>query len=84
MLYDPPIFRLMGDRALLVELGDQISPSINEKVRELFLKLDRRPPEGVVELVPSYRSLMIVYDPLRTGFDQLREAILQLHQAADP
>ena len=84
MLYDQPIFRIMGDRALLVELGDQISPSINEKVRELFLKLDHRPLEGVVELVPSYRSLMVVYDPLRTGLDRLREEILNLHQATDP
>jgi inhibitor of KinA len=79
-----PVFRIMGDRALLVELGDQIDPSINEKVRELFLKLDRRPIEGVVELVPSYRSLMVVYYPLRKAFDQLRGEILELHQATDP
>jgi inhibitor of KinA len=84
MLYEQPLFRIMGDRALLIELGDQIDPSINEKVRELFLRLDRRPPEGVVELVPSYRSLMVVYDPLRTGFDRLRDEILSLQQAADP
>ena len=84
MLYEQPLFRTMGDRALLVELGDQIDPSINEKVRELFLKLDRRPLEGVVELVPSYRSLMVVYDPLRTGFDRLQTEILRLHQAEDP
>ena len=84
MFYEPPVFRIMGDRALLVELGDQINPSINEKVRELLLKLDRRPLDGVMELVPSYRSLMVVYDPLKTGFDRLREAILELHEASDP
>jgi len=84
MHHDSPVFRMMGDRALLVELGDQISPSINEKVRELFLKLDRRPLEGVVELVPSYRSLMVVYDPLRKGLDRLQEEILDLYQATDP
>lgn len=83
MLYEQPIFRIMGDRALLVELGDQISPSINEKVRELFLKLDHRLPQGVMELVPSYRSLMVVYDPMKTGLDRLREGILELHQATD-
>lgn len=84
MVYDSPVFRIMGDRALLVELGDQISPSINEKVRELFLKLDRRAPEGVVELVPSYRSLMVVYDPLKINLDRLQAAIRELHQATDP
>jgi KipI family sensor histidine kinase inhibitor len=84
MDYDTPVLRTMGDRALLVELGDQISPSINEKVRELFLKLDRRPPEGVLELVPSYRSLMVVYDPLKTEWDRLQAEILRLHRAKDP
>ena len=84
MNYDPPVFRMMGDRAFLVELGDQINPSINERVRELFLKLDRRPLKGVVELVPSYRSLMVVYDPLKTEMHRLREAIVELYQATDP
>ena len=84
MVYDQPVFRILGDRALLIELGDQISPSINEKVRELFLKLDRRPLEGILELVPSYRSLMVVYDPLKTGWDRLRADILERHQATDP
>ena len=84
MNYDPPVFRMMGDRAFLVELGDQINPSINERVRELFLKLDRRPLRGVVELVPSYRSLMVVYDPLKTEMHRLREAIVELYQATDP
>jgi inhibitor of KinA len=84
MQYDQPFFRMMGDRALLVELGDQINASINEKVRELFLKLDRRALEGVVELVPSYRSLMVVYDPLKIALERLRGEILGLHQARDP
>ena len=40
MLYDSPIFRLMGDRSLLVELGDEISPSVNQRVQELFAAMD--------------------------------------------
>jgi allophanate hydrolase subunit 1 len=53
----------MGDRALLVELGDEISPSVNRKVRELFITLERHSIDGLVEAVPSYRSLLIVYNP---------------------
>lgn len=64
MLYDDPIFRLMGDRSLLVELGDEISPAVNQAVQELFTALDIYPIDGVKELVPGYRSLMVVYDPL--------------------
>jgi inhibitor of KinA len=78
MEYDTPIFRVMGDRALLVELGDEVHPSVNRKVRELFLRLDRGSIKGVKELVPSYRSVMIVYAPLEITLLRLRERIERL------
>ena len=79
-MYDKPTFRLMGDRALLVELGDEISRSVNRKVRELFLKLDREALNGVKDLVPSYRSLMVVYDPLAIALPLLQETIIRAHR----
>ncbi|MBN1102859.1 MAG: 5-oxoprolinase subunit PxpB [Deltaproteobacteria bacterium] len=54
----------MGDRALLVELGEGVNPPVNRRVREIFLGLERRPMKGIMEVVPSYRSLMFVFDPL--------------------
>ena len=72
MLYDKPLYRLMGDRALLIELGDQISPDVNQKVRELFAGLDQQAIDGFIELVPSYRSLMIIYDPLKISLPELK------------
>lgn len=81
-MYDKPTFRLMGDRALLVELGDGINPAVNKKVRDLFLKLDLESTAGVKELVPSYRSIMVVYDPLTITLSSLQEKILRVHQQA--
>jgi KipI family sensor histidine kinase inhibitor len=75
MLYDTLIFRLMGDRSLLVELGDEISPSVNQRVQELFTALDLHPVDGVRELVPSYRSLLVVYDPLNISLANLKRTI---------
>ena len=72
MLYDKPLYRLMGDRALLIELGDEISPGVNQKVRELFAGLDQQAIDGFIELVPSYRSLMIIYDPLKISLPELQ------------
>lgn len=79
MLYEHPAYRIMGDRALLVELGDGISPLVNKKVRELFLCLKNNRVEGVVEAVPSYRSLLIVYDPLKITLSALKERLNKLH-----
>lgn len=73
----------MGDRALLVELGDGISPLINKKVRELFLAIERHEIEGVMELVPAYRSLLITYDPLKITLPGLKESINHLKETMD-
>ena len=83
MLYDTLIFRLMGDRSLLVELGDEISPSVNQRVQELFTVLDLHPVDGVRELVPSYRSLLVVYDPLNISMADLKRTIRDTYQNLD-
>lgn len=83
MLYENPIYRIMGDRALLVELGDEISPSVNQGVRELFLGLEDRQIKGVVELVPTYRSLLIIFDPLKISLPTLQDTIINLQKTID-
>ena len=83
MLYEHPTYRIMGDRALLVELGDEISPLVNKKVRELFLCLKNNRVEGVVEAVPAYRSLLIVYDPLKITLSALKERLKKYHTTID-
>jgi len=83
MLYDNPAFRIMGDRGLLVELGNEIHPEINQSVQELYISMDLRRIQGVVELVPSYRSLLIVYNPLRIRLDELQNAVLDVFRDTD-
>jgi inhibitor of KinA len=83
MLYRKPKLRLMGDRALLVELGDEISPPINQKVRALFARLKDRGFKGIKELVPSYRSLMVIYDPLALSVSLLKSQIDALCKTLD-
>jgi KipI family sensor histidine kinase inhibitor len=73
----------MGDRSLLVELGGEISPSVNHRVQELFAALDLHPVDGVRELVPSYRSLLVVYDPLNISLGDLKRRIRDTYQNLD-
>jgi len=84
MKHTSPIFRIMGDRSLLVELGDEISPSINQGVQELFVALDLHKFDGVKELVPSYRSLLVIYDPLFISAPDLERKIDEIYQGLDP
>lgn len=73
----------MGDRSLLVELGDTVSSNVNQSVQELFTALDRQPPAGVVELVPAYRSLLVICDPLILRLTDLEGLIIEIHDNLD-
>lgn len=80
MLYQRPHYRIMGDRSVIVELGDQISPEINRRVRQFAIALMEHPMEGLVEIVPTYRSLLIIYDPLRISVATLQHRVEDLHK----
>lgn len=75
-----PRFLLAGDLGLLVEFGDKIDPEINRKVREIFLTLEKVPIRGVTEAVPTYRSILLFYDPLEASPERLREEILRIEK----
>ena len=74
-LFEKPVLRMAGDRGLLVEYGGSIDPKINEKVRAMSIALEREMPEGVVEVIPTYRSLLIVYDPEKTRPTRLEKVL---------
>jgi KipI family sensor histidine kinase inhibitor len=74
-LYPEARFYLMGDRGLLLELGDEISPQVNARVRRMALALQASSIDGVVETIPTYRSLLILYEPLILSLDQLKTAL---------
>ena len=73
----------MGDRGLLVELGDGISRQINQKVRALFIGMEGHNLKGIKELVPGYRSLMVVYDPLASSLSSLKSQIMDIWDTVD-
>ena len=75
MRFDAPVFRPMGDRSLLVEIGEKISADVNRRVQELMLRLQQANLPGVRELAPSYRSLLVVFDPLTIAPEKLKAAI---------
>lgn len=59
-----PRFLDAGEAALVVEFGQTVDPVLNDRVLALDAALDARPLAGITEHVPTYRSLMIHYDPL--------------------
>jgi KipI family sensor histidine kinase inhibitor len=79
----PPRFLPAGDTGLVVEFGDRIEPGLIAQVRALDRALSARPPAGVIETVPSFRSLLIHYDPLETDGAALMAAVNALSLAPE-
>ena len=80
MIFNPFEYIPSGDRAISIEVGDEISIEINEKIKQLTKLLDEKAIEGVVEAIPAYKSLLVIYDPLRTSYGTLIEALRRVEK----
>jgi len=83
VLYDKPLFFPAGDLALVVELGDAISPEINRKVRSLTDALEEGGIPGVFDFLPTYRSVLVYYDPLKVTSGKVQDGIERLLESAE-
>jgi len=80
MIYERPRFLSGGDRALFVEFGDAIDPELNRRVRRLLLAIQEAKLPEVLEAVPTYRSLLVYYEPRRISPEELRAKLKLLTQ----
>jgi len=69
-----------GDCALLVELEQRISEEINDKVRSLMKTLETAKITGILEMVPTYSSLLILYEPKKISYENLSKQIEMFYQ----
>ena len=79
-LLKKPLFRIAGDCGLLVEYGNVIDSMVNKKVRSMAMAMEKEPLHGVLETIPTYRSLLILYDPSITNPTKLEKEILALEK----
>ena len=77
-------FLLAGERGLVVELGNEVSLETNHQVRALAFGLEAARIPGVVEVVPTYRSLGVEYDPLVTSLAEVEARVRELMARLDP
>lgn len=57
----PQIYEL-GDSALTIEFGNEISEELHEEVIKRFYQFQSEPLPGTLDLIPAYASLTIVFD----------------------
>ena len=78
------MYRIMpaGDRRLVVEFGNVIDIQTNDRVQQLKKCLREAQIPGVLELQPTFRSLMIYYDPRKISYGDLEKRVRTFDSAA--
>jgi KipI family sensor histidine kinase inhibitor len=71
-----------GETALVVEFGDKVDPAIHDRVLALDAGLTARALPGVREIVPTYRSLIVHYDPLTLDRARLIETVDEIQESS--
>ncbi|MFB2551471.1 5-oxoprolinase subunit PxpB [Ensifer soli] len=80
---DDPVVLPAGDQAIVLEFGTAIDPEINARVVALDRALARRPVAGIVETAPTYRSLIVCYDPEVTRGADLGRRLVELNRTIE-
>eukprot|EP01037_Dinobryon_pediforme_P014821 gene14821-14955_t len=73
---------LAGDTAIVVEFGDAIDRDVSALVLSLSQCLDGLEMDGLIETVPTFRSVLVQFDPLVLPMDKLVAHINRFIQGA--
>jgi len=72
-----------GDKVIVVEFGNEINQAINHKVMALYQAINSCDIEGIEELIPTYRSLMVQYNPSKVVYKELINRLKELSEDLD-
>lgn len=72
-----------GDAALVVEFGTAIDAALNDIVHRLDAAIAEARIPGLVETVPTYRSILVLFDPLIATAADIAKACLALAETLD-
>lgn len=67
-----------GDQGLRVQLGDSITKETNERIRSLSWFLEKEKIRGVIEWIPTYTTVSILYEPYLITYEKLKRQIEHL------
>ena len=68
-------YKVVGDKALLIEFENRIAKEINNEVRKMYLAINNKEIYGVEELIPAYCSILLIYSPLKITKNKLVEEL---------
>jgi KipI family sensor histidine kinase inhibitor len=73
-----------GDAVLIAEFGERIDPELNARVVALSRAVSRERVAGVRDVVPTFRTVAVYFDPSRTDVHRLATRLRELSTEIDP
>jgi inhibitor of KinA len=65
----------LGDSALVLGVGEEIGEETHARVRALVHLLESDPPDAMIEFIPAFTNVTVIYDPLHATYDEFATRI---------
>jgi KipI family sensor histidine kinase inhibitor len=79
-----PRLALFGDSTLVLQLGDTIDPIVNARVIALAAAAREAGWAGVRDIVPTFRSVAVAFDPVRADAARIAADLEHLARVVEP
>jgi inhibitor of KinA len=73
-------YLIVGDRGITIEFGNEVSEEVNTQVRRMSWALEKCILPGLIEFFPTFRSVSVLYDPLKI---EIKDLIWELKKLED-
>jgi KipI family sensor histidine kinase inhibitor len=73
--FDTPRITPLGASAFIAHFGDHIDRDLSQRIARLVEHLERQELPGVVDLVPSYTSVVVMFDVDRAELDAIADLV---------
>lgn len=74
-----PKIGAVAEGSILVEYEEEVSLEVNRKARQLAFGLEQVSCPGLEEVIPTYRSVVVYFDPLQVDADTVRGFIEEVN-----
>ncbi|WP_432663624.1 5-oxoprolinase subunit PxpB [Wukongibacter baidiensis] len=72
-----------GDSGIILEVGDGISEEVNRKIRALSYCIERMQLKEIIEIIPTYTTVLVLYNPLETSYKELAKRLMDIEESID-
>lgn len=80
-MYDKVKYLCCGENAVVMEFANEIEKNVNAKIRSVVEQIDKDNLDYIIDVLPTYRSLLIQYDAKKIGYNEIVDRLKKYENA---